>query len=116
MPRRQPEHQLQMRVLDHLTVHGRRDLYWFAIPNGGLRHPGVAKKLKAEGVKPGAPDLCVMLENGRVGWLELKAARGVLSDQQLGFAARADRLGHFWAVARTLEQAVETLTSWGVMR
>jgi hypothetical protein len=28
-----------------------------ATPNGGLRHPAVASKLKAEGVKPGVPDV-----------------------------------------------------------
>lgn len=33
-----------------------RDLL-FAIPNGGLRNKKVAKKLKAEGVVPGVPDL-----------------------------------------------------------
>lgn len=29
----------------------------YAIPNGGARHPAVAAKLKAEGVKPGVPDI-----------------------------------------------------------
>lgn len=29
----------------------------FAIPNGGHRHPAVANKLKAEGVRSGLPDL-----------------------------------------------------------
>ena len=29
----------------------------YAVPNGGDRHPIVAAKLKAEGVKPGQPDL-----------------------------------------------------------
>lgn len=111
-----PEHALQVKVLAHLTQYGRPDLYWFAIPNGDLRHPSVGRRLKAEGVKPGSPDLCVMLEAGRTGWLELKAPRGVLSDAQKGFAARADRLGHLWAVARNMEQAIEALTSWGVMR
>lgn len=28
-----------------------------AIPNGGHRHPAVAAKMKAEGVRPGMPDL-----------------------------------------------------------
>lgn len=31
----------------------------FAIPNGGERNRVVASKLKAEGVKPGVPDLCL---------------------------------------------------------
>ena len=29
----------------------------FAVPNGGARHPAVAAKLKAEGVKSGVPDV-----------------------------------------------------------
>ena len=28
-----------------------------AVPNGGARHPAVARKLKAEGVKAGVPDV-----------------------------------------------------------
>ena len=31
----------------------------YAVPNGGDRHPAVAAKLKAEGVKAGQPDLCL---------------------------------------------------------
>jgi hypothetical protein len=29
----------------------------FAVPNGGKRHIGVARKMKAEGVKAGVPDI-----------------------------------------------------------
>lgn len=31
----------------------------YAVPNGGRRSIGVAKKLKAEGVKRGIPDICL---------------------------------------------------------
>lgn len=35
-------------------------LKWlYAIPNGGNRHIVTARKLKAEGVNPGVPDLCL---------------------------------------------------------
>jgi len=113
---RRPEHILQIRVLDYLTIHARRDLHWFAIANGELRHPNVGKRLKAEGVTPGVPDICIMLEEGRAAWLELKARGGSLSDAQLGFRARAARLGHRWACCRTLAHAVEVLEAWGVLR
>lgn len=36
----------------------------FAIPNGGLRNKGVAKKLKKEGVKSGVPDLMLPVARG----------------------------------------------------
>lgn len=32
-----------------------------AIPNGGHRHPVVAAKMKAEGVRSGMPDLCLFV-------------------------------------------------------
>ena len=36
----------------------------FAIPNGGKRHIAVARKLKAEGVKAGVPDICLPVARG----------------------------------------------------
>ena len=37
----------------------------FAIPNGGQRHPAVAAQLKAEGVKPGVPDVFLPVARGK---------------------------------------------------
>jgi hypothetical protein len=117
MPRRgRPEHIFQIALLDYLRVNGRPELYWFAIGNGELRHPNVALRLKAEGVTPGVPDICIMLEKGRVGWLEAKAKRGSLSDYQKGFRARALRLGHLWACVKSMQEAILILASWGVLR
>lgn len=42
-----------------------------AIPNGGHRHIGQAVKLKAEGVRPGLPDILVIVKN-RLVWVEMK--------------------------------------------
>ena len=55
-----------------------------AIPNGGKRTIGVALKLKAEGVKPGIPDLFLPVARGDFHglYLEMKAARGNLSPVQ----------------------------------
>ena len=36
----------------------RPDIHFFAVPNGGKRHPKTARALKAAGVSPGVPDLC----------------------------------------------------------
>ena len=47
----------------------------YAIPNGGHRHKAVAAKLKAEGVKPGVPDLCLPVRRGEYSglYIEMKA-------------------------------------------
>lgn len=56
----------------------------FAIPNGGQRHPAVAKKLKAEGVKPGIPDTLLPVARGGYHGLfvEMKAEGGRESKHQ----------------------------------
>lgn len=51
----------------------------FAIPNGGYRHISVARKLHAEGVKPGVPDICIPVptRQGEPGlFIELKTGKG----------------------------------------
>ena len=61
-------------------------LKWmFAVPNGGHRHPAVAGKLKAEGLKAGVLD--ILLPAARQGfhglWLEMKAGKNRPSPEQL---------------------------------
>lgn len=116
MKRANPEHKIQIALMDYLAIAGRRDLHWFAIPNGEKRHIGVASRLKAEGVRRGTPDLCFMLDAGRVAWLEMKAPKGTLSPEQKAFRDRAQSLDHLWAMARSVDEAIPHLTKWGVLR
>jgi hypothetical protein len=116
MKRAQPEHRFQCEVLEYLDAFGRREFDWFAIGNGELRHPNVAKRLKAEGVKPGVADICIRKDRGQTCWLELKAKRGRQSDEQLGFEARSRRLDHPYACVKTMTEVVNVLFDWGVLR
>lgn len=71
----------------------------YAIPNGGLRNPVVASKLKAEGVKAGVPD--IFLPAARCGYhglyIEMKRTKGGrLSTEQAQWIT--DLLGQGYAV------------------
>lgn len=62
------EHDEQCALVEWLEL----NRYKFtAIPNGGHRSIGQAKKLKAEGVRGGLPDMLV-IRNGRMLFLEMK--------------------------------------------
>ena len=57
-----------------------KDLYIFAVPNGGKRDLIEAKRMKAGGVRPGVSDL-IIFGNSRAVFLELKTTKG----KQSGF-------------------------------
>ena len=63
----------------------------------------------APGLLPGAPDLVVALPNGRVLWLEVKAPKGVLSDNQVLVHERLGEIGHTVYVVRSIDDVKEIL-------
>lgn len=76
------EHHEQCIVAAYLRA---RRIRFFAVPNGGQRHPAVAAKLKAEGCEPGAPDLVITqrppgLHGIAAIAIEMKRRNGVPSD------------------------------------
>jgi hypothetical protein len=72
----------------------------FAIPNGGKRHPAVAVKLKAEGVRPGVPDLFLPVAVGEYHglFIEMKAKGGHISHEQDEMIIRLSAEGYRVAV------------------
>jgi hypothetical protein len=110
------EHTIQSRLIDILIYALKPELEIRAIPNGGLRKRSVAMALKAEGVKSGTPDLVVCLPEGKVGWLEMKTDIGVLSQEQKNFRDKVVLLGHLWAMARSVQEALVILTAWDALR
>jgi hypothetical protein len=111
--RRQPEHRFQAALVKVLRQHGQ--CLWWAVPNGGHRHLHTAVKLKAEGVKPGVPDLHFVLPGGRIAFLELKSAKGIPSDAQQDFRDEARESGALWEMARNIVEAFSILAAWGVL-
>ena len=66
-----------------------------AIPNGGHRNKITAAKLKAEGVKPGVPDICLPVARGEYHglYIELKTRKGKLSPRQQTWLADLNNEG-----------------------
>lgn len=76
MVRRKPvdyEHREQVALFQWANIKGIGML--FAIPNGGHRHKATAAKLKAEGVKPGIPDICLAIAKGEYHGLFIEMKR-----------------------------------------
>lgn len=85
-----------------------------AIPNGGARHPAVAGKLKAEGVKPGVPDVCLPVPRGqRHGlYIEMKSATGSVQDHQRKFGELLSGQGYQVVVCRSWVEAREQIMAY----
>ena len=109
------EHTIQSRLIDHLRFALRPEIEIIAIPNGGKRPRRTAIMLKAEGLRPGATDLVLALPAGKAGWLEMKTDVGRLEDNQEDFRDRLLALGHLWAMARSVKEALIILTKWDAL-
>jgi hypothetical protein len=84
------EHQEQIGFLSWFRKTFPRVLI-FAIPNGGKRNIGVARKLKDEGVVAGVPDLFIPQWNL---WVEMKTIKGRLSSEQREVIERLEHANH----------------------
>lgn len=92
----------------------------FAIPNGGWRHPTTAAKLKAEGVRPGVPDLCLPVPVPRADllWyhgLFIEVKRGTMGrvrEQQAIWAGALKKAGYEVALVRSVEEGVAALRAY----
>lgn len=75
----------------------------FAIPNGGKRSITTAKKLKAEGVKAGVPDLYIPAWNL---WVEMKRVKGGrVSPEQKDWHEYLESIGDTVIIGKGAEDA-----------
>lgn len=86
------------------------DVLIFAIPNGGHRAISTAKRLKAEGVVPGIPDL--QIPAWRL-WVEMKRVKGgKLSAEQVAMIDHLEGIGHKVIVGKGAEDASAQIVEW----
>ena len=119
-----PEHVEQVLFFQRVSLDWRtKDLLITAVPNGGLRNPIVAKKLKAEGVQKGVPDiLCFAHGKGSQGQpchglaIEMKAPNkrkpSAISPEQRAWLAGLIEEGWAAYVCYSAEEAWEVLANY----
>lgn len=109
------EHQIQKAIAQYLDLLG---LCWWAVPNGGRRNIGTAKKLKAEGVKSGIPDI-TLIYKGKYFGIEVKkpkteTPKGSLSKVQKNRIAQIQDSGGVVGVAYSVVDVEKLLQIWGI--
>jgi hypothetical protein len=113
--RQQPERQLQVALIEHLSWRAPAGTWWTHFPAGGRRSRVTGAILRGMGTKPGCPDLFI-LSHGRLYGLELKAGRNGLSPAQIATHEEMRKAGATIGTAGTLDQALDLLGAWGVIR
>src|SRR5262245_3212885 len=112
---RRLEQQLQRAVIEHLRWRARPGVWWTHIPLGGLRSKVEAAIMRGLGVTRGCPDLLIVFE-GRAHFLELKAPHGRVSAAQHECHEALRAAGATVAVASNIDEALELLESWEILR
>jgi len=109
------ERSIQIEVVDALR-RAYPALLFFSVPNGGyVMEPRVMAALKAEGLLPGVPDL-IFIRAGRTPcFIEMKSAKGTVTDAQRAVTTALAARGCPFAVCRSLDDVLTALDSWGVM-
>jgi hypothetical protein len=105
------EHEEQVKLIQSINLP-----LLFAIPNGARTSINVAKKLKAEGLKKGVPDLCLPM--ARLGYhslyIEMKRLkpRGTTSNEQKVWLEALAKEGSLCMVCWGAEAAWEVLNNY----
>jgi len=84
----------------------------YHIPNGGSRGKAEAGRFKAEGVKPGVPDICLPVARGGFHglYVELKRRQhGQISDEQKAWITALSNQGYVAVVCRGWNEAANVI-------
>ena len=108
------EEQEQVAVVNWLRTNG---VLCFHIPNGMKTNPITAARFKRMGVMAGIPDLCIVLDGGRVMWIEMKkVGKGKLSDVQKSVIGDFAKLDHQVYVCYGAKEAMAVCRAEGIVK
>ncbi len=106
------EESLQTAILNWMEEH-RPDLMCVHIPNGAIRTHKERRRMRAQGMTPGMPDLLLIDAEGQHGYMEVKTDRGSLSMAQWDIRTELVQRQVPWALVRSLAEVQDTLAQWG---
>lgn len=112
--RREPEHTLQVEIVEMLRKKLKKKVLFTAFPAGGGGRVRGAK-LKKAGLQAGWPDIQFIYQGSYYG-LEIKTTTGRLSPAQIDLHKRLTDDGCSVAVARSVSDALEIIVDWGLAR
>lgn len=125
--REYPEQKIQGQIADLFWKILKPPVLWLAIDHSNARNSFAGSIKKYMGVKKGTPDMMLswrdsalvpvpgrVLQPCYVGWLEVKAPEGKLSDAQVEWREMARLAQHMHAVVRSVDDVLKTLQEWGV--
>lgn len=110
-----PEQAIHKAVVAHLNARSAGRVFFWHTPNEGKRGFVNAAALKAMGMTAGVPDLLILKE-GRLYALELKAPGGRLTHSQRLVMERMLECGAEVSMAHGLDEALVTLEFWGILK
>lgn len=111
--RSQEEFRLSCVVSDYFRAVLPPFVLWTHFPAGEARNAVTGARLKRMGTQRGWPDYLV-LHDGGVLAIELKAEKGKQSSEQMEFAERLTAIGGKYHVARSLDDVKAALADAGV--
>lgn len=114
-PRRDTEHTLHKTVVQHLMLGAAPGVYWFGVPNFGERSGRSAGRLKAEGMRAGVPDICILF-GGHLFGVEMKAPKGRQSSAQKEAERQIIRAGGTYVIIRDIDHALNFLAENGMLK
>ena len=109
------EHNLQRHVFKWLQLqHPKLYAAAYSVPNGAKRSARLAAYMKAEGMKPGVPDICIAYpSNGFHGlYIELKIKKNRPTINQMEWLERLNDNGYLAAWLNNFEDVVETINKY----
>jgi hypothetical protein len=112
------EHQEQVALMQWAALHATKypDLKWlYAVPNGARTSMSTAKKLKAEGLRKGYPDIGLDVARGGYHGLRIELKRqkgGRVSPEQIEWHGRLREQGYYCVTAAGCHAAAWALEGY----